>query len=479
MMRSMFTAVSGLRNHQLRMDVIGNNIANVNTAGYKKSRVLFKDTLYQNMRGASRPADGHGGTNPMAVGLGMAVGSIDQIHTPFSASTTNKITDLAVDGNGYFIVENGGQKFYTRAGNFDFDKMGNLVQTSNGYLVHGWMADEKGVIDTVRPSQPIDISGFKSVPPRATTEMRFSGNLYSDLDIPQINTAAPGDPVNNVNVDPANSSHYPTKDEEVVITSKEVFDSLGNKQTVYFRFFKTGYVPGDPTADPPIEPMTNWACDISLDSRFNETEGYDPAAHFQAIDMTNPTAQEDEKKIIRVYNLQFNEQGKINDSTKAGVTLNINRSSQGADDIEFEVDFSQLTQWETRSSATADYQDGYSMGNLTSFTIGIDGTIHGVYDNGTARSLAQVALVNFQNPSGLLQAGNNLFQVSTNSGDPVVGVPGGQGMGALIPGSLEMSNVDLSEEFTDMIVTQRGFQANSRVITTSDEMLQELVNLKR
>ena len=157
----------------------------------------------------------------------------------------------------------------------------------------------------------------------------------------------------------------------------------------------------------------------------------------------------------------------------------INRDEYNTEDIDFTIDLSRLTQWESKSTAWAEFQDGYTMGSLTSFTIGQDGTIQGVYDNGTTKNLARVALANFQNPSGLMQVGNSLFQVSNNSGDPLIGAPGDEGMGAVLPSSLEMSNVDLSEEFTDMIVTQRGFQANSRIITTSDEMLQELVNLKR
>ncbi|HHW60565.1 MAG TPA: flagellar hook-basal body complex protein, partial [Syntrophomonadaceae bacterium] len=241
MMRSMYSAVSGLKNHQTRMDVIGNNIANVNTAGYKKSRVVFKDTLYQSIRGASRPTDARGGTNPMGVGLGMTLASIDQIHTPSPTTVTNKLTDMAVDGNGYFMVNNGGERFYTRAGNFDFDKVGNLVMTSNGYYVQGWMADKDGRINTTGEAQRIDISGYKTVEPNQTTSMQFSGNLNSEL------SAVAFGPTD---------TQYPGE-EESVITSKEIYDSLGNRQTLYFRFFK--YQEDD---------TPKWACDISLDPLF-------------------------------------------------------------------------------------------------------------------------------------------------------------------------------------------------------------------
>lgn len=459
MMRSMYSAVSGLKNHQTRMDVIGNNIANVNTAGYKKSRVVFKDTLYQNIRGASRPTDARGGTNPMGVGLGMTLASIDQIHTPSPTTVTNKLTDMAVDGNGYFLVNNGGERFYTRAGNFDFDKIGNLVMTSNGYYVQGWMADKDGRINTAGEAQRIDISGYKTVEPNATTSMNFSGNLNSELPI-----AMSADNINDAD------AVYPEKEEDCVITSKEIYDSLGNRQTVYFRFFKYEQgVDGDDT-------ISKWACDISLDPLFEEQEGYDDGA-FNAYDITAENNIE-ESSLLRVYNLQFTDNGEYGLPVST-FTLGIDRSEAGAEEMGVTIDFKDLTQFSTKSTAWVQHQDGYTMGNLTSYSVGSDGTIFGVYDNGESRNLARVAVANFENPAGLLQQGSNLYQESNNSGDARIGAPGEQGMGAIIPGSLEMSNVDLSEEFTDMIVTQRGFQANSRIITTSDEMLQELVNLKR
>lgn len=462
MMRSMYSGVAGLKNHQTRMDVIGNNIANVNTTGFKKSRVVFKDSLYQSIRGASSPTDARGGTNPMAIGLGMTVSSIDQIHTPSPTTITNKATDMAIDGNGYFMLSDGGNIYYTRAGAFDFDEMGNLVNTSNGYYVQGWLADSNGNINTVSSPKNIDISGFKTTSPKATENMYFSGNLSSTLDIPQIS---------GVNIDPTANDEYPDS-ANAIVTSKEVYDSLGNESTVYFRFFKYEVEAGPPA-------VTNWACDVSLDPDFENAVGYDPASDFEAVDMTGTGTAASSADIIRAYNIQFNEQGEIADPDKAILNLTIGRAAAGAEDINLDIDFSELTQFSTSSTAWVESQDGHSMGNLTNYSIGIDGTIQGVYDNGQVMNLARVALANFQNPAGLIQAGSSMFQESNNSGDCSIGAPGAKGMGAIIPGSLEMSNVDLSEEFTDMIVTQRGFQANSRLITTSDEMLEELVNLKR
>ncbi|NLB87729.1 MAG: flagellar hook protein FlgE, partial [Syntrophomonadaceae bacterium] len=435
-----------------------NNIANVNTTGFKKSRVVFQDTLYQSIRGASNPTDARGGTNPMAVGLGMKIASIDQIHTPSPATITNKVTDLAIDGNGYFIVDNGGQKYYTRAGNFDFDKLGNMISMSNGYRVHGWIADEDWNIDTVKATEPIDISAFKSIPPKATTEMKFAGNLNSNIGVNYALTTddPPVPKAFDANADSPVGG-------EVVITSKEVYDKLGNKEIVYFRFFKAAEtVTLD--ADDKIDTIGDikWYCDISLDPEFGGTIG------------TGPNVSVD---TLRISGITFDDQGILTNPKE--INLVIDRTAYNTEPINITTDFSSLTQWESKSTAWAEYQDGYTMGNLTSYTIGIDGVIQGIYDNGESRNLARVAIANFQNPAGLLQAGNSLYQVSNNSGDPLVGAPGEQGMGALLPGSLEMSNVDLSEEFTDMIITQRGFQANSRIITTSDEMLQELVNLKR
>lgn len=473
MMRSMYSGVSGLRNHQTRMDVIGNNIANVNTAGYKKSRVVFKDTLYQTIRGASRATDARGGTNPMGVGLGMTLASIDQIHTPSPTTTTNKLTDMAVDGNGYFIVANGAEEYYTRSGAFDFDEFGNLASTSNGYRVMGWLADNTRLddsgdwaIDTTGGTVPIDISGFRTVAPKATTSMEFTGNLDSGIEVNQFHNTAT--PPNLRAFDP--TSDEPDSDKEVV-TSKDVYDSLGNKITVYFRFFKAGT---SVSGTPPAYDASQWFCDVSLDPSFPQGTG--TPAFGSAFSASTPT--------IRIGDatngyIKFTKDGLIDSTGVTGISLNIARGSVGANDINIDINFSQLTQYNNKSTAWAETQDGYTKGDLTSYTVGIDGIIKGVYSNGEVRNLARVAIANFQNPSGLLQCGNTLFQVSNNSGDARIGAPGEEGMGAIIPGSLEMSNVDLSEEFTDMIVTQRGFQANSRIITTSDEMLQELVNLKR
>ncbi|NPV25928.1 MAG: flagellar hook protein FlgE [Firmicutes bacterium] len=425
MMRSMFAGSSGLRNHQIRMDVVGTNIANVNTIGYKKSRVTFRDALYQSLRGASAPQGNRGGTNPQQVGLGNAVGSIDVVQGAGSAQTTGKMTDLSIQGEGFFILTDGsGRRFYTRAGTFDFDTTGNYVNVTNGFKVMGYMADPAtGAIDNSTLTA-IDLSGYKSVPPKATSEMKLSGNLDSG-----------------------------TASNDTIVLNKKIYDSQGGEHLINITFTKSA--------------TTNqWTASLGAS---------DPA--ISGITVANPASW---------TNLVFDSAGKVDltasglDTTAGKVTVNIAYTGLGvATPQSITIDMNNLTQYRAESTAWAEYQNGYPQGDLRSISIDITGTILGTYSNGQTQSIAQVALATFQNPSGLFALGDSMFQDSPNSGDADIGTPGSKSRGSILPGTLEMSNVDLSLEFTDMISTQRGFQANARIITASDEMLQELVNLKR
>ncbi|MEA1961752.1 MAG: flagellar hook protein FlgE [Bacillota bacterium] len=465
MMRSLYSGVSGLKNLQTKMDVIGNNIANVNTPGFKKSRVIFQDKLYQSIRGAAAPDGEKGGTNPMGIGMGMTMGSIDQIHTPAPAAATNRTTDMAIDGNGYFVVKNvEGLTTYTRTGAFDFDEMGNL-HTPDGSVVQGWVADENFVIDTSGGDvMGINVSSFKMDSPKATSEMDFSGNLNTDIEVSKKYD------VDGTALDFDIASDVPTG--KTIVTSKEIYDSLGNKLPVYFRFFRAEVTADDPTTQ-------QWLCDISLDPEFT----FDNTAGELGVNNMGDDLDFDDGganyKVIRLTGLEFDTSGHILSPDSAKCNLIIPRDSIGAENIQPVIDFSEITQFQSSSTAWVESQNGCEAGTLKSYTVGQDGVISGVYDNGELRSLARVALATFQNPGGLTQMGGTMFSVSKNSGDAQIGAPADEGMGAILPGSLEMSNVDISEEFTEMIVTQRGFQANSRIITSSDEMLQELVNLKR
>lgn len=413
MMRSMFAGVSGLRNHQVRMDVIGNNIANVNTVGYKTSRVTFADALSQTLRGATAPQGNRGGINPQQVGLGVTLSSIDVLHTPGNLQTTGVNTDLAIQGNGFFILGGEGtQQYYTRAGNFNMDTSGRLVY-SNGLHLQGWLAEDDGTINTGQPLTGITLPIGTTIDPNATSKLNLSGNLNSST------------PVG-----------------ESFIRNIQVYDSLGEPHTIQIVFTKTANA-------------REWSWQAQ-DSAGNQIP--DPATPAEGT-------------------ITFDTTGHL----PAGTTGSITNWSTGtgADVLNIKIDFSAITQLHADESTIAYEQDGYRMGYLDSYRIDSSGTVIGIFTNGLTKNVAQIAIATFTNPAGLEKLGETMFRTSSNSGEAQINISGVGGAGRITPGALEMSNVDLSQEFTDMIVTQRGFQANSRIITTSDEMLQELVNLKR
>lgn len=419
MLRSLFAGVSGLRNHQIRLDAIGNNISNVNTTGYKGSRVTFQDVLYQTIAGASSPQGGRGGMNPKQVGLGVGVSSIDTIVTQGNIESTGRNTDMAIEGDGYFVVSDGGQSYYTRAGAFGLDAQGNLSLPGTGMRVMGWTPDASGVLDpnNALPGY-IQIIRGQEMAPQATTSVEYLGNLDS--------RAATGD---------------------TVTTQKTIFDSQGNTHQLTIVFTK-------------LNPATNpneWTWTATSDAGVVD-DGGAPAGPATGT-------------------VEFTVGGAYSGVTGA-TTVHIS-GIPGVADINITPDFDSLTQYGNVASANAGDQDGYSRGSLSEFSVDPRGVVTGYYSNGRSRPLAQVAMAVFNNPEGLTRAGNTLFQESNNSGTAQVGTALSGGRGVIKPGSLEMSNVDLSQEFTNLIITQRGFQASSRVITSSDEMLQELVNLKR
>lgn len=423
MMRSLFAAVSGLKTHQQRMDVIGNNIANVNTPGFKKSRVTFQDMLYQTIRGASRPVEGGlGGTNPIQMGPGVSIASIDTIFGITSFQDTGKATDLGIDGEGFFVLSDGSRNYYTRVGNFDFDSEGNLVSLLNGMHVMGWMAQPDGSIKTDVEPVNICINMSETEPAKATENIYFAGNLDSRVPIYEDDNKTPS---------------------SKIIVRQTVYDSKGQEYIVAIELKKVG--------------NNEWSWILNANSIVNST---------------GETIEVGEQSGV----LKFDTQGKIQSSTE---TPHISFTPPGSDTLNIALDFKGLTQYGSNSTATIQRQDGYTAGTLESYTIDQSGTITGVFTNGVTRSLAQIALARFSNPAGLHKNGGSLYSETSNSGEPLLGTGGASGFGSIRPGSLEMSNVDLSSEFTEMIITQRGFQANSRVITASDEMLQELVNLKR
>lgn len=429
MLRSMFAGVSGLRSHQTMMDVVGNNIANVNTVGYKSSRATFQDALAQVVRGASTLSDARGGTNPMQVGLGAQVASIDLVLGQGSVQLTGRSTDLAIQGEGYFVTSIGGQQLYTRAGALTVDGGGGLVGPSGGRIM-GWMADGNGAIDSQQPVEELVLPTGQIIEPVPTSEIVVGGNLPASA---PANTGTAAAPV------PANS---------VVNTSITVYDTLGQPQEMSFRFSKTA------TA--------------------NEWELY----------RTSGPGTGGGPVLVPGGPLTFDVDGTLLTPAPGVLTMSFAAGDfpgAGAQDIDLVLNRAgeELVQFGDTATAMSRSQDGVEMGFMRGFEFGTDGTITGRFSNGTSLVLGAIAVATFNNPAGLSRQGENIYGTSPNSGIAFVGRPGDGDAGVLAPGSLEMSNVDLANEFTNLIIAQRGFQANSRSITASDEILADIVNLKR
>jgi flagellar hook protein FlgE len=466
MMRSLFSGVSGLQNHQTRMDVIGNNISNVNTYGFKRGRVNFQDMISQTLQGASRPTDEIGGVNPKQVGLGMFVASIDTIHTQGSLQKTDVQTDLAIQGEGFFIVKEGDKLYFTRDGSFTIDSDGYLLNPANGFKVQGWVVQEVGgqtIINTSSQIQDLIIPIGGKDPARATETVYFACNLDKRYEIIPEGT------------DPGSEMYL----ENSWRSSIEIFDSYGRKHILEVFFRKDETV------------QNRWRCEVVVDP--------------QAFEDRNLTVEGGTADEPNVFYLDFDNTGALEDLLDTnGNSLLAEGELDARLDLSFDVPLSDLdeggapyrqtltldlgqigsyensiTQSASTSSTKITEQDGYTMGYLESFKIDQSGVITGVYSNGTVRELGQIALATFINPGGLEKAGENTYIITNNSGEANIGPSGVGGKGSIFAGFLEMSNVDLATEFTDMIITQRGFQANSRTITTSDQMLQELLTLKR
>jgi flagellar hook protein FlgE len=424
MWQAMLSGVASLKAHQTKMNVIGNNIANINTTGYKGSRVHFQDLMAQTFRAASRPSNVLGGVNPIQVGLGVKVGAID-VHTLQGAlEMTGRSTDLAIQGNGYFMLTNGRDVHYSRDGAFGLDSSGFLVHRGTGWKVLGWMADAGGRIDT---NQPINASSVLQFPVgsqaavRQTSVVQYTGNLNANA--PSTQTYA---------------------------ATVRVYDALGGAHDVTITFTNRQT---PPLGTPPTGAVSSW--------EWSATVGSTPVGDFTTGSNT------------RLY---FNGQGELVGATTQQITIT---PTNGAPPFTVDLDLSQVTSLAAESIVQPVYQDGFPPGTLQEFTIGIDGTIQGVFSNGLSRPMGRIALSLFANPAGLFRLGNNMWRVTDNSGLPQIGAPTTGGLGEINAGYLEQSNVDLGSEFADMIVTQRGFQANTRIVSVVDELLADVVNMKR
>ena len=419
MMRSMSDAVSGLQAHQTWMDVIGNNIANVNTPGFKSGDVNFAAVFAQTLSAGSAPALGLGGTNPQQVGLGVGIGSISQNQSEGVLQQTGNPTNLAIQGNGYFVQDMGSQGTgYTRVGNFSFDSAGNLVSGATGFKVMGWMPGATGALpaENAATLQDIVIPQTVTHAPVATSTVQFSGNLNATL--AGSTTATP------------------------VSLPVTVYDSLGNPLTLTFTF-----------TPPTTAGSTTWSWSAALTN---------PPAGASLVSGSSGT-------------VAFSTSGAY---SSAGTTTGpVAVTVSGAAPLSITPDFTALTQYGSATSAQAAGQNGYAAGTLQSLSVDSSGLITGHFTNGLSETLGQVALATFANPQGLVQQGQDVYVTGTNSGAPLVGAAGTGAAGTVVAGSLEGSNVDLASQFTQMIAAERGFQANAQVVTTANTMLQTLVQL--
>lgn len=690
MMRALFAGVSGMRNHLVRLDVIGNNIANVNTVAFKSSRVTFEEAFAQLVQGASRPPGDLGGINPIQVGLGMNIGSIDQNFTQGNLESTGVITDLAIQGDGFFVASDGTRTFYTRAGNFQLDADGRLVSPTNGFVVQGIVADSNGNLASGSAIGDVVLPFGQKSPARATTKMSLAGNLdaraaplgtilitdgqvfaiekttsnggagsdvnglyangaadsvilgmtgnsttvtvadgtttktytYVDVDtavgdlafnslkdlIAEINndfatmtavlsnttgaiTFTAGGAAITLSVTSSNSAlgqslgaangaiaaagTAATDEFSHVAIGTDLLVDLRNGAGTSLGLSATDdiLIDGNRGGTAATQGTLTVAAGSTYDDLLKEVDqtlnianstgvGSNPltgaltitgdgglvnaltginirvvgVGNFNAIFDSQPgnyvsqqvATDVSHQTAISVFDsmgnphaltitftkdptqanrwtwgasvaspatttggssgaVTFDSDGRLETFTYDGGASSFqfdpNTGASSPLDIRLDSgtlgDINGLSQFASTSNAVASGQDGIPMGNLEDIQIDSLGVITGFFTNGVSQTLAQIALASFNNPTGLLRRGDNMYEESANSGAAVIGFSGTSNQSTITPGALESSNVDLSQEFTGMITAQRGFQANARVITTADEMLAELVNLKR
>ena len=455
MMRSLYSGVAGLKTHQTRMDVIGNNIANVNTTAYKSQSMTFSDLMYQTTQAASgaNPTTGVGGTNARQIGLGAKTSAIKTAITTQGASqTTNDPFDIMITGDSFFIVNNGQNNYFTRDGSFYVDGAGNLAMTSTGYNVMGWQVDPNDASaikqDTVSALRVMTTENM-TYPPEATKSARISGIIDK----------------NDTNVNATAGK----------IMNLEFYDNQGYKYTAKLSVHST-------TTDGSFTVQLDDILDSKGKSviKTKDSDAYLSQGNTK-YDGTTSAALE-----FNTSNGSFKNVGKTG-GTESTLTLHFDTGTFPSF-TDITIDFSKCSNLNNNGSSTVSPIRGDAKGNgagrkvgeMSGIEIQKDGMIYANYDNGCSRLLGQIAVATFANASGLAKEGDNLYSATQNSGDfDGIGTDITTGGGYMNTGVLEMSNVDLSSEFTEMITTQRGFQANSRIITVSDTLLEELTNLKR
>jgi flagellar hook protein FlgE len=425
----MFSAISGLRAHQTKMDTVANNIANVNTVGFKTQNTVFETTLTQVLRSGKGPDDTEGGTNPAQVGLGVKLAAITTDFGQGKTQNTGRALDFMIQGDGFFVTKSGGQQLFTRAGSFTFDGAGKLI-TADGNRVQGWMSDADGKIDTGGTLEDLQVQYGAALPPKATTAVTMSRNVLIDAAATTAGT----------NVKVAKATVYNQAGVEQRLNLTWTQQSVDNSTGDSYWLLNVANEDGSATPAP-----------VTYGAKFSA--GKDPVFTAAGATTATPTDTYGTAHTIDVPGW----------GAPTGATF----------------DFTQVTAQAAGTAIAAVDQNGYTAGSLSSFSLSEDGTMTGVYTNNERRAIGKLAMATFDNPSGLINMGNTSYAVGDNSGVALIGAAGTGSLGTLSSGALEMSNVDLSEEFTGLIIAQRGFQANSRVISASDELLQDLVNLKR
>ena len=554
MMRSLYSGVTGLKTHQTKMDVIGNNIANVNTVAYKSQSITFSELMYQTTQSASGPntLTGTAGTNAKQIGLGVKSGAISTAITQAGSSqTTGNPFDIQIKGNSFFIVSDGSNNYFTRDGSFYVDAVGNLAMSSNGYNVMGWDVDENtGTIvkDTVKPLTVMSAENM-TYPPEATTKAYISGIIDKN------DTAVHSEAGKIMNLQFFDSLGYAyTAKLSMKATSVEgqysveltdILDSNGESVISKFPdatlgsytkiaeeetlYLATGYTSTGTSITTPDGDVINFSelftnseiGGMTMEERqkavanaygynsfdeFCKVYGSDTTGNtigdFLKADGSSLAAIQDASgNILKAgkringgliqYNVANGEIKSVNGLTN-NLTLNLDFGANATQPVgPFEtisIDFAPSSNYNNNATstigATSGDTDGLGagrkLGELSGISIQQNGMIYAAYDNGQSKLLGQIAVAEFANASGLEKEGDNLYSSTLNSGEfDGIGVDISANGGYMSTGVLEMSNVDLSAEFTEMITTQRGFQANSRIITVSDTLLEELVNLKR
>jgi flagellar hook protein FlgE len=433
---SFYAGLSGLQANAGRLSVIGNNLANVNTIGFKGSRVTFQDVF--SLTGSGAGVNGAG--NPQQIGLGVQFAGIDPIFSQGSLQSTGLVTDVAIQGNGFFVLaDRAGGRAFTRAGNFTFDKDGSLV-TPSGFFVQGYSErDAAGNVVTSGSIGNVQIPVGLTAPPQATTFVSAMINLDANAKVDDPLTA----------LDEA----------QPFSTTVAVYDSLGARHNLTLSFR-----PEDTNADGVRD---SWSYQATVPGE----------------DVTGGTAGT--PSVVGSGNVVFGPDGRIV-TPSADVTLAVPAWSNGAaaQSVSWRLfdpatGDGNLTGFSGTSATSATNQNGYAVGLLRTLTVDQEGLVAGVFTNGVTQQLARLALGTFNNPSGLLKNGQNSYLETNSSGTATIGGANSGGRGSVTSNSLELSNVDITQEFTDLIVSERGYQANSRIITTTDQLIQEALNLKR